>query len=647
MCYTHGKVRCFCLFTSVFTPENLLSYAKTLCREKKRPGYDSMTADGTYAWLSINGDRVCREISDSIYRPMPAIGFRTAKTKGGYRRLVRLTILDTVIQQLLLDTLTPICEDSFSDSSYAYRPSRGVSGALSRYIALSGTYSFAAKLDFTACFDNIDHSILETALHRFFDDPRLISLLIQYIRLPVSEDNEISVPEKGILQGMPLAPLFCNIYMDSADRFMEEKSIPFIRYGDDIVLFGKTPEEISASRDAVCAFIENECKLTCHPEKCRVDAPVRLTYLGHRFESDRRGMIAEANTENTRVTYRNWRAGEITDPHKRIDIISDGILRQRDYDLLFETETSETDIPPMTTDVINIYSNVIFDDGFLRYAMKHGIRINLFDDENNKIGTFLPDRPMNSPSLLHKQILAYYDDQHRLALAKEFVLAYLHNACLNVRYHNKETPLPEYKQVLAALEKYKKKVKENCDTYDDLLLLEAQAHREYYSCFDLMIQEEDFVFDCRSKRPPLNEVNALLSFGNTVLYNLLATEIQKTSLDIQVGFLHAANRRRESLNLDIAEMFKPLIVDRVIFRLINMRILKAEHFRHMDGGAVYLNAEGKRIFLRALYEKLETVVSVGVDKQRMSYNSIIKEEIHKLIRHLRQDVKYKGFRQVR
>ena len=119
------------------------------------------------------------------------------------------------------------------------------------------------------------------------------------------------------------------------------------------------------------------------------------------------------------------------------------------------------------------------------------------------------------------------------------------------------------------------------------------------------------------------------------------------SLDIQVGFLHAANRRRESLNLDMAEMFKPLIVDRVLFRLINMRILKAEHFRHMDSGAVYLNTEGKRIFLRALYEKLETVVSVGTDKKRMSYNSIITEEIHKLIRHLRHGDKYKGFRQVR
>ena len=635
------------MFASVFTEENLLLHAENLCRKKSRPGYDSMTADGALAWLRINGERLCRELRNGSYSPMPAVGFRTAKTRGGYRRLVRLTALDTVIQQCILDALQPVCEEKFSDSSFAYRPNRGVSAALARYIALADTHSFAAKLDFTACFDTMDHEILGKAISVFLDDKRIAALLWKYIRMPVAEDGEIVTPEKGILQGMPLAPLLCNLYFHSLDRFMEEKGIPFVRYGDDIVLFGRTPEETATSLDAVCSFAEAECRLTCRADKCRLDAPARLTYLGHRFESNRRGIIAEANTERSRVTYQSWHSGEIADPHKRIDILSDGILRQRDYDLLFETETSETDIPPMTTENINIYSNVIFDDGFLKYAMQHGIRIHVFDEEDNKIGTFLPNQPLRSPSLLHKQILAYYDEAHRLTLAKEFVLAWLHNACLNVRYHNKENPLPEYKQTLTALEKYKKTVREKCDSHEQLLLLEAQAHQEYYSCFDLFIGEEDFVFDCRSKRPPKNEVNALLSFGNTVLYNLLATEIQKTSLDIRIGFLHAATRRLESLNLDLAEIFKPLVVDRVIFRLINMRILKAEHFRHTDNGGVYLNAEGKRIFLRALYEKLETVVSVGAEKKRMSYNSIIAEEIRKLIRHFRQDEKYKGFRQVR
>ncbi len=606
-----------------------------------------MTAEGALAWLHINGERLCRELLDGSYRPMPAVGFRTAKTHGGYRRLSRLTALDSVIQYVLLEAISPLCEERFSDNSFAYRAGRGVTAALTRYIALAGTYSYAAKLDFTACFDNMDHSVLEETLKTFIQDEKIVALVMQYIRMPVSEDGEIVYPQKGILQGMPLAPLLCNIYLHKADCFMEKQGIPFVRYGDDIVLFGDDPQKIEKWRDMVCEFYETENKLSCNQTKCRIDSPAYLRFLGHRFESDRRGIIAESCSDESRITYRTWHSEDVTDPHRRVDILSDGILRQRDYDLLFETEATETDIPPMTTDVINIHSSVIFDDGFLQYAMKNGIMINVFDAHYNKIGTFLPDRPLKSPSLLHKQLLAYYDAGHRLRLAKEFVLAYLHNICLNLRYHNKETPQHKYQDVLDTLEILKRKIKEHCDSYETLLMLEAQAHREYYSCFDLMIKEDDFVFEQRTKRPPKNKVNALMSFGNTVLYNLLATEIQKTSLDIQVGFLHATNQRRESLNLDVAEIFKPLIVDRVIFRLINMRMLKQEHFQNFDDGAVYLNSEGKRIFLRAFYEKLETVVSVGVQKKRMSYNTIITEEIRSLAQHFRQDNKYRAFRQVR
>ena len=109
-------------------------------------------------------------------------------------------------------------------------------------------------------------------------------------------------------------------------------------------------------------------------------------------------------------------------------------------------------------------------------------------------------------------------------------------------------------------------------------MLEAQIRKDYYSCFDLFIKRDEFVFEKRSKRPPQNEVNALISFGNTVLYNYIATEIQKVNLDVSVGFLHSTTNRTKTLNLDIAEIFKPLIVDRVIFSLINKNEINLEHF---------------------------------------------------------------------
>jgi CRISPR-associated endonuclease Cas1 len=137
----------------------------------------------------------------------------------------------------------------------------------------------------------------------------------------------------------------------------------------------------------------------------------------------------------------------------------------------------------------------------------------------------------------------------------------------------------------------------------------------------------------------------MLSFGNTVLYNLIATEIQKTPLDVRIGFLHATTTRLNSLNLDIAEIFKPLLVDRVVLSLINKGSISTEHFEACENGGVYLTTEGKRVFLRAFYDKLDTVITVKDSK--MSYDSIIKEEIRKLVRHFRGEEKYRGFRQVR
>ena len=154
------------------------------------------------------------------------------------------------------------------------------------------------------------------------------------------------------------------------------------------------------------------------------------------------------------------------------------------------------------------------------------------------------------------------------------------------------------------------------------------------------------MYEKRSRRPPRNEVNAMISFGNTLLHSHLATEIGKTALDVRVGFLHATNARLESLNLDVAELFRPLIVDRTVFALVNRRQLRpALHFQTMDNGGVYLTAEGKRLFLTEYYDKLHA--RVKVDGVSRSYAEIMREEVRKLVRHFRLGEPYKPFKQLR
>ncbi len=633
------------MFKTIFDQENLTAVAKERKKRKFKPGYDGMSMDGAGAWLFINSKRLIRDIKAKEYFPMPALGFNTAKTSGGYRSLVRLTAIDTVLQIAVNNALIPECEKIFSDCSMAFRPGRGVYTALKRYVDLAGKYSFAGKIDILNCYGNIDHEILSNTLPNFIQDECINDLIMKFVKTPVCADKEITETEKGLLQGMPLSPTLCNIYMHSLDEFLTNSEIPCIRYADDIVLFANSLNEIKSICEKAIKFITETLKLSCNEKKTKIDSPVSLKYLGHRFTRDKKGIIAFEATLNTAATYYNWNSRRADNNRGRVDILSDGILRQRDFSIFFDTDTTDTHIPPVATKTINIYSNVIFDTGFLTTAMNNEITINVFSQNGENIGTFTPCTTLSSPRTTYSQLSAYYDKEERMYLAKEFVLASIHNSLLNIRYYNKQDKKAVFESAINKLQKIKKEVK-SANGDEELLLQEARARQIYYQCYDHFINNDDFRFDERSRRPPKNNFNALLSFGNTVLYNLISTEIQKSPLDVRIGFLHATkNGRKASLNLDIAEIFKPLLVDRVIFTLINKGIIHQKHFTTCENDGVYLTEDGKREFLQAFYQKLETTLDIKDIK--MSYNSIISEEIRSLVRHFRKTQIYKGFRQVR
>lgn len=632
------------MLQDLMTKERLYMQAKDLKKKRFKPGYDGMSMEGAASWLFINGDRLRKDILSGDYRPMPAIGFRTAKHDGSYRRLVRLTAVDLVLQTVLLTCLTPLFEEKFHDSSMAYRPGRGVHTALERYVSLAGKYNYAGKMDITAFFDHVNHSILENELRTRLKDEKLTGFIMSFVTMPLAVDQEIVTPQKGLLQGTPLSPLLSNVYLHPLDDFLETNGIPFIRYADDLVLFGNSLAEINKSVERTAVFLEQSLRLSCNRRKCAVGSPLTMKYLGHKFTTDKKGIIAYHASNEPRSAFYNWHSEHPTNNRGHIELLSDGILRQKDYALFFDTETVDSNVPIVGTDTINIHSDVIFDTGFLSTAMKNGITVNAFDNNGAYIGSFVPHAPLKAPKVTHEQLMTYYHSDRRVELAREFVLASMHNSMLNIRYHEKQENNPRYDAAIEAMNQVKAKIKQEKE-YETLLLWEAHARKIYYSCFDTFVKREAFSFEFRSKRPPLNRFNAMLSFGNTVLYNLIATEIQKTPLDVRIGFLHATTTRLNSLNLDIAEIFKPLLVDRVVLSLINKGSISTEHFEACENGGVYLTTEGKRVFLRAFYDKLDTVITVKDSK--MSYDSIIKEEIRKLVRHFRGEEKYRGFRQVR
>lgn len=628
-----------------FTKEDLIDRAKELKRSHFRPGYDNMTAQSAELWLMVNGDRLLSQLARGTYAHAPVVGFHVAKKSGKFRTLVKTTAIDTVIQQCFLTYLQSEYDPLFSSHTYAYRPGQGVTAALQEYCRLGSVYRWAAKIDPIDCFGSMDFNVLQEALTAFLKKKPVINLLMAYAQTPILEEGELRNREKGIPQGIPVGPFLCNVYLNQIVRHLEESEIPFIRYADDIVLFGNDLNSLKEQMSALIQLMDDALHVKPNLKKCKIDSALNLSYLGHRFFSTSEGMISIEPEESAPAACHAWRSEQIKNNGHTVNLLSDGILRQRDFSLLLDTDKGAEHIPINNTECINVFSNVVFDSDFLKSAAEHGIVVNVFSSHGKLVGRFLPQMSLRAPLVTLSQLQVYYDADYRLDLARKFVLGSLHNLRLNIRYYRRQNNQPVYTSSLEEIDGLERQIKE-VNSYENLLLLEARVRASYYRCYDSFAGNSGFVFYARSRRPPQNPINAMLSFGNTVLYSYIATEICKTALDVRVGFLHATNSRMESLNLDVAELFRPLLVDRVIFSLINRRQLdERKHFTIFENGAVYLNAEGKRIFLEAFTGKMYSRLKVG--GVSMTYAEIIREEVRKLVRLFRVGEPYKPFKQVR
>lgn len=285
--------------------------------------------------------------------------------------------------------------------------------------------------------------------------------------------------------------------------------------------------------------------------------------------------------------------------------------------------------PIEMVNTINTYANITFDLNFFELMNNKSVTVNMFNKYGSYIGTFTPYNCQSNASLLIKQIKIYLDDKLRLKFAKEIIISSIRNIIMNLRYYNKHNKNLEY-EILEITNQMNnlKQIKE----INKLLLLEAKCREIYYQSFNKIINNDDFVYTSRSRRPPKDEINALLSFGNVFLYNRISSLINRTKLDNRISYVHSASKHKCALCYDLSDIYKPLIVDRVIFTLINKNMIKKDkHFTQIEGG-IYLNDEGRVLLIKELKDKL--IQKITVNNKHYTYLAVIKNDIHSLIHSL-------------
>ncbi len=320
-------------------------------------------------------------------------------------------------------------------------------------------------------------------------------------------------------------------------------------------------------------------------------------------------------------------------------IFSMGELKRKDNSIAFKNEKGNFYIPIEDTKELYCMNEVSLNTKFLDFISKAGITMHFFNYNGNYSGSYYPKEALISGDLTIKQAHAYVND--RLSIAKAIVQGIADNVH-QLLYHYYRHGKKELKPFLDWL---KDDVREFLDKDVDIkqiLFIEGQIWSRFYDSFKYFLPE-DFIMNKRVKRPPDNPINALISFGNSLLYTKTISAIYRTHLNQSISFLHSPREGRFSLSLDLSEVFKPIIVFKTIFYCINNKKLQVA--KHFDKSVNYalLNDSGKKIFIESFENRINETFLHPKLKRKTTYKSAIRYDGYKLIKYLIEDVPFKPF----
>jgi len=320
-------------------------------------------------------------------------------------------------------------------------------------------------------------------------------------------------------------------------------------------------------------------------------------------------------------------------------VFSNGRLERHQDTLRLVTEDGEKKPMPIeNTEAVYLHGHVDFNTRLVGFLNDNGVAAHVFGWHDYYSGSVMPERGQTSGQTLVAQVRAYEDATHRQDIATSFVRGSIHNMRANVAYYDGRRG--EFGATLDRLDAIRERVLET-DDVPELMGVEATARKAYYETFDRILDDE-FDMGTREYNPPPNEVNSLLSFGNSLVYANCVSAIRATALDPAVSFLHEPGERRYSLSLDLADLFKPLLTDRVTFRLVNRRQLTTDDFE-TELGACLLTDHGRKTYSKAFEETLERTVEHPTLDRKVSYQYLLRLEAYKLKKHLLTGEPYEPF----
>jgi len=322
-------------------------------------------------------------------------------------------------------------------------------------------------------------------------------------------------------------------------------------------------------------------------------------------------------------------------PKPNHHVFADGELSRNEGTLRIDTLDGETDyLPVESIDSLYLHGQIDFNTRALGLLNDHGVPAHVFGWKDYYKGSYLPKRGQVSGNTVVEQVRAY-DDDRRLSIAQDIIQASIHNMRSNIRYYDGRKD--DFSGAVADLSAEKDRV-ESVDSINELRSVEGNARKLYYRCFDRILRDP-FELMKRQYNPPTNEANAIISFLNGMTYTTCVSAIRKTALDPTVGFVHEPGERRFTLSLDIADIFKPVLADRLVFRLVNRQQITPDDFESELDGCL-LTEDGRMTVLEEFEKLLDETVAHPRLERNVSYKTLVRTDVLSLKKHILTGEKY-------